>query len=60
MHSVCILDIFRLDLQHYGVQHITKKRYFAPIEEPHHVIDIGAGSGRWILASILMHVNVTS
>jgi ubiquinone/menaquinone biosynthesis C-methylase UbiE len=44
--------MFRLDLQHYGIQHITKRRYFAPLEEPRHVIDIGTGTGRWTLASV--------
>jgi ubiquinone/menaquinone biosynthesis C-methylase UbiE len=53
-----MLDIFRLDLQHYGVQHATKKRYFAPLDEPRRIIDIGTGSGRWMLASILMYVSV--
>jgi ubiquinone/menaquinone biosynthesis C-methylase UbiE len=55
-----MLDMFRLDLQHYGIQHTIKKRYFAPLDEPRHVIDLGTGSGRWMLASIPMYVDFTS
>jgi ubiquinone/menaquinone biosynthesis C-methylase UbiE len=60
MYSVCTLDVLRLDLQHYGIQYITKKRYFAPLDEPRYVIDVGTGTGRWMLASISMYVSVTS
>jgi hypothetical protein len=39
----------KLNLQHDGIQHATRKRYFAPLDGPRHAIDIGTGSGRWIL-----------
>jgi hypothetical protein len=42
----------RLDLQHYATQHAIGKRFFAPIEELHRAIDIGTGTGTWMLASI--------
>jgi hypothetical protein len=47
---ICIY--FRLDLQHYALQQVTGKRFFAPLTEPQRAIDIGAGSGTWLLASI--------
>jgi hypothetical protein len=52
----CLLIQFvhtlRLDIQHYAVQHATGKRFFAPITEPWRAIDLGTGSGTWMLASI--------
>jgi PAS domain-containing protein len=42
----------RLDIQHYAIQHATGKRFFAPITEPRRAIDLGTGSGTWILVSI--------
>jgi hypothetical protein len=52
MWSVHALTVFRLDVQHYAVQHVTGKRFFAPLEEPRRAIDIGTGTGTWMLASI--------
>jgi ribosomal protein L11 methylase PrmA len=49
---VHIFAVSRLDIQHYAVQHATGKRFFAPITEPKRAIDIGTGSGTWMLASI--------
>ncbi|RKP05322.1 S-adenosyl-L-methionine-dependent methyltransferase [Thamnocephalis sphaerospora] len=40
---------FRLDLQHYAVQQVTQKRYHAPLSNPRRVLDIGTGSGVWML-----------
>jgi ubiquinone/menaquinone biosynthesis C-methylase UbiE len=47
--------MIRLDLQHYAIQHICRKRYFAPLEEPRRIIDIGCGTGTWMLVS---HQNI--
>jgi hypothetical protein len=44
--------VFRLDIQHYALQHATGKRFFAPITEPRHAIDIGTGPSTWMLVSI--------
>jgi ubiquinone/menaquinone biosynthesis C-methylase UbiE len=52
MESVHALTVFRLDIQHYALQHATGKRFFAPITEPRRAIDIGTGTGTWMLASI--------
>jgi methylase of polypeptide subunit release factors len=60
IYFVCALDVLRLDLQHYGIQYITKRRYFAPLDEPRHAIDLGTGSGIWIRASISMHIDFMS
>jgi ubiquinone/menaquinone biosynthesis C-methylase UbiE len=34
------------------MQYITGKRFFAQIKEPKRVVDIGTGTGTWMLASI--------
>jgi ubiquinone/menaquinone biosynthesis C-methylase UbiE len=52
MQFVHALTVSRLDLQHYAVQHATGKRFFAPITEPQRAIDIGTGTGTWMLASL--------
>jgi hypothetical protein len=44
-------DVSRLDLQHYAVQHATGRRFFAPIDAPSRAIDIGTGTGIWMLVS---------
>ncbi|RKP07589.1 S-adenosyl-L-methionine-dependent methyltransferase [Thamnocephalis sphaerospora] len=41
--------IDRLDLQHYAIQQATQERYHVPLSTPKNIIDIGAGSGAWIL-----------
>jgi hypothetical protein len=52
MWSENVPTISRLDRQHYAIQHATGKRFFAPIEEPRRAIDIGTGTGTWMLVSI--------
>jgi hypothetical protein len=54
MRSVHALTISRLDIQHYAFQQATGKRFFAPISEPQRAVDIGTGSGRWIIASVFI------
>jgi methylase of polypeptide subunit release factors len=44
--------MLRLDIQYYAVQLVCDRRYFAPLEEPKRAIDLGTGSGTWLLASI--------
>jgi hypothetical protein len=52
MQFVHAPTVFRLDVQHYAFQHATGKRFFAPITEPRRAIDIGTGTGTWMLVSI--------
>jgi ubiquinone/menaquinone biosynthesis C-methylase UbiE len=52
MWPAYVLTVSRLDIQHYAIQHATGKRFFAPITEPQRAVDIGTGSGTWMLASI--------
>ncbi|RKP07780.1 methyltransferase type 11 [Thamnocephalis sphaerospora] len=42
-------EIDRLDLQHYAVQQVTHKRYHAPLDNPRRSLDIGAGTGVWLM-----------
>jgi ribosomal protein L11 methylase PrmA len=50
--SVYVIFVSRLDLQHHAIQHLTGKRFFAPITEPRRTIDLGTGTGTWMMASI--------
>jgi methylase of polypeptide subunit release factors len=52
MQSTYTFIVSRLDLQHYAMQYITGKQFFAPITEPKRAVDIGTGTGIWMLASI--------
>jgi ubiquinone/menaquinone biosynthesis C-methylase UbiE len=37
-----------LDIQHYATQAVCGRRYYAPLENPKHAIDIGTGTGTWL------------
>jgi ribosomal protein L11 methylase PrmA len=52
MRPAYTFAVFRLDLQHHAIQCATGKRFFAPIVGPRCAIDIGTGTGIWMLASI--------
>jgi ubiquinone/menaquinone biosynthesis C-methylase UbiE len=42
-------EIDRLDLQHIMLRYLFKGNYLAPIAKPAHILDIGSGTGRWIV-----------
>ena len=42
-------EIDRLDLQHYMLRYILKGNYLAPIVQPERILDIGSGTGRWLM-----------
>ena len=42
-------DIDRLDLQHYIIRYLLRGNYIAPIAKPAHILDVGCGTGRWVL-----------
>jgi hypothetical protein len=52
IRPVYVLIVSRLDIQHYAFQQATGKRFFAPITEIRRAVDLGAGTGTWMLASI--------
>ncbi|RKP04668.1 S-adenosyl-L-methionine-dependent methyltransferase [Thamnocephalis sphaerospora] len=39
----------RLDIQHYAIQQATQKRYHVPLDNPKRALDVGAGTGVWIM-----------
>jgi ubiquinone/menaquinone biosynthesis C-methylase UbiE len=42
-------EIDHLDLQHYMLRYLLKGNYIAPIAKPAHILDVGCGTGRWIV-----------
>lgn len=42
-------EINRLDFQHYMLRYALRGNYLAPIGQPHDVLDVGSGSGRWAM-----------
>jgi SAM-dependent methyltransferase len=42
-------EIHRLDFQHYMLRYAMQGNYLAPIGQPHDILDVGTGTGRWAL-----------
>ncbi|HEY3993098.1 MAG TPA: class I SAM-dependent methyltransferase [Ktedonobacteraceae bacterium] len=42
-------EINRLDFQHYMLRYALQGNYFAPIQEPRTILDVGCGTGRWAM-----------
>lgn len=42
-------EVNRLDFQHYLLRLALRGNYAAPINNPHDILDVGCGSGRWPL-----------
>ena len=40
-------EISRLDFQHFLLRQAFQGNYLAPIKQPHDILDVGAGTGRW-------------
>jgi SAM-dependent methyltransferase len=40
-------EVNRLDLQHFALREALGVNFFAPIERPERIIDVGTGSGQW-------------
>lgn len=40
-------EVNRLDLQHYALREALGVNYFAPVERPERILDVGTGSGQW-------------
>ncbi len=53
-------EINRLDFQHYMLRYALQGNYLAPISQPHDILDVGSGSGRWTqdMALTFPHANV--
>lgn len=41
-------EMNRLDFQHYVLRNLLKGNYLSPVQDPHNVLDIGCGTGRWM------------
>lgn len=39
----------RLDFQHYMLRYALKGNYAAPLQDPHDILDVGSGTGRWAI-----------
>jgi ubiquinone/menaquinone biosynthesis C-methylase UbiE len=44
-----IEEISRLDFQHYMLRYALQGLYFAPLNNPSSILDVGTGTGRWAL-----------
>lgn len=53
-------EVNRLDFQHYLLRFALRGNYAAPIDNPHNILDVGCGSGRWPLemAQLFPQANV--
>lgn len=53
-------EINRLDFQHYMLRYTLRGNYAAPIQNPHSILDVGAGTGRWAMemAALFPDANV--
>ncbi len=55
-------EVNRLDFQHYMLRSYLRANYLAPITQPHNILDVGSGTGRWAiqLAQQFPRANVIS
>jgi ubiquinone/menaquinone biosynthesis C-methylase UbiE len=53
-------EINRLDFQHFMLRYTLRGNYAAPIQNPHSILDVGAGTGRWAMemATLFPNANV--
>jgi SAM-dependent methyltransferase len=40
-------EVNRLDFQHFMLRYTLRGNYAAPIRDPHDILDVGCGTGRW-------------
>lgn len=40
-------EVNRLDFQHYMLRYALRGNYAAPLTDPHDILDVGTGTGRW-------------
>lgn len=40
-------ELNRLDFQHYMLRYALKGNYAAPVQQPHGILDVACGTGRW-------------
>lgn len=53
-------EMSRLDFQHYVLRQAFKGNFLAPVENPHEILDVGTGTGRWAreVATVFPSANV--
>lgn len=42
-------ELNRLDFQHYMLRYALKGNFAAPIQQPHEILDVACGTGRWAI-----------
>lgn len=42
-------EVNRLDLQHYALAEVIRGNYLAPVSDPQNVLDVGTGTGQWVV-----------
>lgn len=53
-------EVSRLDFQHYMLRYALKGNFAAPLQEPHAILDVACGTGRWAIemAALFPQANV--
>jgi ubiquinone/menaquinone biosynthesis C-methylase UbiE len=53
-------EIQRLDFQHFMLRFLMRGNYVAPIRQPTSILDVGCGTGRWVMemANLFPQANV--
>ncbi len=42
-------EVNRLDLQHYALAEVVGANYLAPVHDPAGILDVGTGTGQWVI-----------
>ena len=50
-------EVNRLDFQHFMLRQVRRGNFEAPVREPHDVLDVGTGTGRWAIEQALLWPN---
>ncbi len=53
-------ELNRLDFQHYMLRYALKGNFAAPLRQPHEILDVACGTGRWDIemAALFPHANI--
>ena len=52
-------ELDRMDVQYEIIKVLFKfKNYFAPLEDPRRILDIGTGTGKWAIEMGMLRIHV--